>query len=287
MSDIEKKVEAVVRARRAAANTLLSAHQMFSSESFSEKQLADAWMEKIKENSIIRSCGWYSPPPHGMSVLIGNPPQYSRLRYNSLREAENWPSSQIHYSNTSILYPYYSAVDRETLLIGDFVGTFYRGQDPAIRDWIKTAYKLTLKIAEYVQPGRRVSDIYNFAQDRFRSLDASNNTYSQSGVSASDIGHSIPGIGQDSGNWDWVSADLTDKEVASRLADARWFISKENNRVLGSDFGLTIEPQLIVPEFPMASFHVIVLVASGKKKIVTEFDSLFEYFGMSELMQSE
>jgi hypothetical protein len=284
MSAKEIKIEAVVRARRATANTLLSALQMFSNEEFSEKQLARNWMEKIRENSIIRNCGWYLPPPHGMSVLIGNPPDYHRLRYNSLREVENWPSSQIRYSNSSILYPYFSAVDKDTLLIGDFVGTFYRGQDPAIRNWISTAYKLTLEIASFIQPGQRASDIYNFAQNKFNSLGISNNTYSQSRGLASDIGHSIPGFCQDSSNRDRVSVDLTDKEVASQLANARWFISKENNSVLGSDFGLTIEPQLVAPELPMASFHVIVMVVDEKKTVVTEFDSLFKYFGMSDLI---
>ena len=287
MYEIERKIEAVVRTRRATTNALLSALQMFSKEGFSEKQLADKWMEKIKQTYNLCNCGWYLPPPYGMSVLIGNEPDYNRLRYNSLREVENWPSSQILYSNNSILYPYFSAVDKETLLIGDFVGTFYKGRDPAIRNWINTAYKLTLEIAKFVQSGQQVSDIYNFAQDKISSLGVLNNTYSQSGGLASDIGHSIPGISQDSANLDLISSDLTDKEVASKIAGARSFISKENNSVLGSSFGLTIEPQLIASELPMASFHVIVLFANEKKTIVTEFDSLFEYFGMLELMSSE
>jgi hypothetical protein len=281
MTAIEKKVEAVVRARRVVADTLLSTLQMFSNEGFTEKQLGDNWMEKIKENSIIRNCGWYLPPPHGMSILIGNPPDYSRLRYNSLREVENWPSSEISYSDCSILYPYFSAVDRDTLLLGDFVGTFYPGKDPAIRNWINNAYKLTLEIARFIEPGQRVSDIYSYAQYLFNSLGASNNTYSQSGGLASDIGHSIPWFSK---NLDTSSVELPDKDVASLIAKARWFISKNNNDVLEDSFGLTIEPQLIAPELPMASFHIIVMIANGKKTIVTEFDSLFEYFGMSEWM---
>lgn len=277
---IERKIEAIVRARRTTANTLLSALKMLPQEGFSEKQLADKWMNKIQENPIIRNCGWYLPPPNGMSILIGNAPNYDRLRYNSLRESENWPSSQIIYSNSSIIYPYFSAVDRDTLLIGDFVGTFYRGNDLNIRNWIKTAFKLTLQIANFIQPGQRVSDIYNFAQEVFNSLGVSNNTYSQSGGLAADIGHSIPGLVD---NWEIISTGSSNEDIALLVSKGRWFISKENNTVLGNDFGLTIEPQLITSELPMASFHVLVLVANGKKTIVTEFDSLFEYFGMSEM----
>jgi hypothetical protein len=280
----ERKIEAVIQARQTTAKTLLTALEKLPKEGFTEKQLANMWIEKIEENQIIRNCGWYLPPPNGMSILIGNPPDYSRLKYNSLREIENWPSSEIQFSNSSILYPYFSAVHRNTVLLGDFVGTFYGGKDTDICNWLKTAYKLTLEIARFIQPNQQISDIYNFAQDAFNSIGAANNTYSQSGGLASDIGHSIPGFCE---NWELVSEDLPNEQIASLISNSRWFISKDNNRLLGSDFGLTIEPQLIAPNLPMASFHVLVLFANKKKTIITEFDSLFEYFGMSEWMLIE
>jgi hypothetical protein len=283
MSLIEKKVEAVIRARRSTAQTLLKSLHTLPKEGFTEKQLAAKWIENINENSIIRNCGWYLPPPSGMSILIGNPPDYERLRYNSLRETKNWPSSQVHYTNKSILYPYFSSVEKDTLLIGDFVATFYSGKDPAICNWISSAFNLTLKIASFIQSGQRVSDIYNFAQEIFKSIGASNNTYNQSGGLASDIGHSIPGFCE---NWDKVNPELSNEDIASLISKSRWFISKDNSRLLGSDFGLTIEPQLVVPGLPMVSFHVLVLVANKKKTVVTEFGPLFEYFGMSYLLSN-
>jgi len=286
MTMAEEKIKAVIRARRAASTTLLDALRAFTPTNFSEADLARQWVDEIKENSIVRRCGWYMPPPHGMSVLIGSPPDYNRLRYDSLREAKNWPSSQVRFSDNCILYPYFSAVDRETLLIGDFVGTFYGGQDSAIRAWVATAYELTMQIADFVQPGQRLSEIFQYAQGAFESLGATNNTYSQSGGLASDIGHTIPGFSRDTATLLSQGIDLADTDVASLLAGARLFVSKDNDSILEEDFGLTIEPQLTAPGLPMASFHVIVAAANGQKTLVTEFDPLFEHFGMNELVSA-
>jgi hypothetical protein len=277
----EIKVEAIVQTRRTTASTLLNVLKTLPKGGFSEKQLAEKWLEKIKENITVRHCGWYLPPPNGMSVLIGNPPDYSRLIYNSLREDENYPNPKILFSNNSILYPYFSSVHRDTLLLGDFVGTFYGGENSGIHNWLKTAYKLSLEIARFVKPNQMVSDIYDFAQKEFNSIGVSNNTYSQSSGLASDIGHSIPGFSE---NWNIAGTNLLDEEIAKRISSSRWFISKDNHRVLGDTFGLTIEPQLIAPKLPMASFHILVLFANNKKTIVTEFDSLFEHFGMSKII---
>ncbi|MDP9191114.1 MAG: hypothetical protein M3P06_05370 [Acidobacteriota bacterium] len=280
---MDERVDAVVRARRAASSSLLKALLALPAQ-FSEADLALRWLSEIKHDPLIRESGWYVPPPNGMSVLIGNPPDYGRLRYNSLREPHNWPNTDVRYSEDSVLYPYFSAVDRETFLIGDFVGTFYGGPDPAIRAWIAAAYKITMDIAAFIQPGQRVSDIFNFAAESFAALGAANNTYSQSGGLASDIGHTIP----------WFDCDATplqgndqnDTDVAKLIANARSFVSRDNHTVLSETFGLTIEPQLVAPGLPMASFHIIVLVANGRKTVVTEFGALFEHFGMTELHTS-
>ncbi|HYH05713.1 MAG TPA: hypothetical protein VEK11_01520 [Thermoanaerobaculia bacterium] len=187
------------------------------------------------------------------------------------------------YSTDAVVYPYFSAVDRETLLIGDFVGTFYGGRDPAIRAWIAAAYKITMDVAAFIQPGQRMSDVFNFAAGLFATLGATNNTYSQSGGLASDIGHTIPWFDSDDPA-PLKTLDPNDADVARGIASARSFVSRDNHTVLGKTFGLTIEPQLIAPGLPMASFHIIVLSANGRKTVVTEFGALFEHFGMTELV---
>lgn len=277
MLNKEKKARAIVQARKIAAKTLLNSLQKLSQKKISEKVLANHWIDEIQKNSLVRNSGWYVPPQNGLSVLIGNAPNYTRLNYESLRTSENWPNEKNYFLEESILYPYFSVVDKETLLLGDFVGTFYGGKNKKIIDWIKTVYHATIQISEFVETGKKVSDIYKYAQEILNNLGAKNNTYSQCGGVSSDIGHSIPGFEK---NFLVDAREIKNEEVAKLISENRWFVSADNHKILGEDYALTIEPQMIAEKLPMVSFHVIVVSVGNKKRIITEFDKLFEFFGM-------
>ena len=173
------QLDGIVRARRATAAALLRALKTLPA-AFTESELAKSWLQRIAEDPRILPFGWYQPPPQGVSVLIGRPKGFERLTYRSLRDQENWPSSLISYSTPSIIYPYFSAVDAKTGMIGDFVGTFYGGHDNMVRDWIATVYHLTLKVAEFVMPGKRVSDVFQYAKSQISEHGGSNHTFSLS-----------------------------------------------------------------------------------------------------------
>ena len=191
MTSATPKTAAIVRARQAAAGSLVETLRQLPS-GYSEKMLAEQWLAEIARLKTVLPFGWYQPPPAGMSVLIANPPSYERLAYKSLREEVNWPSATVHNTEHSILYPYYSAIDRETGLIGDFVATFYGGSDKLVRDWMREVYLATLKIIGCARPGLKFSELFHFAEEITKSLGASNNTYSLSGGLSSDIGHTVP-----------------------------------------------------------------------------------------------
>lgn len=276
-----RRIRGIQRARRAAAVTLLET--LKSTEMpYAEKDIETGWLRELRRRPELFPFGWYQPPPNGISVLIGSPPGYERLEYDSLREKGNWPSDQVRSSAESVLYPYLSAIDRRTGMIGDFVGTFYGGKNAALREWIADVYHGTLKIADFAKPGKRLNEVYAFAQSVMSSLGGRNNTLSLTAGSdlGADIGHTIPGYAAAPSQWDVSNVDQN--KLVQMIAGAREFVSATNEHTIDGATAFTIEPQMIRPGLPMASFHMIVAFDGADRVIIEEFDDLFEFFGMDD-----
>ena len=274
----DDQLRGIIRSRKAAGRTLLAAISS-QKESYSEIQLAKSWILAISQESTIIPYGWYQPPPMGMTVLIGNPSQYTRLDYSSLRYSENFPGDHI-FSTESVLYPYFSAVDKSTLMIGDHVGSYYRGHNKEIREWISYVYRSTKKIARSVEIGMKYSDLFGICNSILFETGAKNNNYSMQSGLASDIGHSIPFFGESSYSMDWM--DRSPAEVSKTISTARKFVGPSNNDIIESPCAFTIEPQFIVNGLPMVSFHMIVVVIDNDIKIIEEFEDLFAHFKMND-----
>jgi hypothetical protein len=278
MNHIKSQLDAIIQARSLAAQTLVTALSDLD-KGFSEMALAEKWLRHIRDKKEIFPFGWYSPPPDGLSVLIGEPCQYNRLRYNSLRESVNWPSDSIFFNRDCIIYPYFSAVDRKTLMIGDHVGTYYAGNDIRIRQWFSEVYNMTIEIARRTRAGMAYSEIHAISEERLGILGAQNNTYSSAGGLASDIGHSVPFFGLDPTFLPKQERGTTLSDIISRN---RQYVSRSNNNIIADPCAFTIEPQVVVDGLPMASFHIIVVIFGGELFIVERFRNVFDYFGMSE-----
>ncbi len=276
---LDDQINGIIEARSICAKTLLSVLTELE-KPFSEMEVANAWSKKLGMCEQVLPFGWYQPPPNGMSVMLAESKNFDRLSFQSLRDESNWPSSKFCYSDDSILYPYYSAIHRQTSMIGDYVATFYAGRDMRIREWYREVYYLTQRVIDKITFGISFLDIFEIAQQELSQLGAANNTFSLSGGLAADIGHTVPFFG---------SADVpcyedsTDSSTLSNLiANGREFISKESTYVIDKPTAFTIEPQCLVPEYPMASFHTIVIVLEDRKLVVEKFRSIFDYFGMSD-----
>lgn len=279
---IQLNTDGIIRARYSAATTLLKSLRYLSD--FSERELANKWLKNIEDDSHILPYGWYQPPPRGVSILIGNPPKYDRLYFESLRSEENWPRIDIRFSSESVLYPYFSAIDRSTFMIGDHVGTYYSGKNIKIQDWIRRCYRCTLDIAEGIESGMTYSDVYAFGNEKLRSLGASNNNYSISQGLASDIGHTIPFF-VDNAQMTGIFLEQSEKfdlDFSHSIAVGREFICATNQRVVQNPCAFTIEPQILVENLPMVGFHIIVVFSDRGKLIIENYDELFDHFGMSQ-----
>jgi hypothetical protein len=274
------RVKAIRRSRRAAASTLRNAILDLESK-YTEAELASRWMARVRHEQDILPFGWYQPPPDGVSVLIGKAPEYARLNYGSLRDEANWPSPTVSMSPEAIVYPYFSAVDKRTGMIGDFVGTFYSGPDPTIRSWISEVYAMTMRIVEFATIGNTISDVYDFAQVSVSSLGGTNNTLSltKGGSLGADIGHTVPGFSGAAAGW--LPRVPSRQEAARKISAGRSFVNAENDARIDDGTAFTIEPQVVRRRLPMVSFHVIVAFAGGEKHVIDEFAPLFDLFNMT------
>lgn len=280
----DDQISGIIRARSAAAAALRIALDNCGG-TFSEQKLADEWTSILVEDKDLLPFGWYQPPPHGVSVLIGQADKYDRLRYKSLRSKDNWPSSNSVSSNESVLYPYYSAVDRSTLMIGDHVGTYYNGTNQIIKEWMGLAYATTRSIVDGARVGMKYSELFNFGSEVLAKMGASNNNFSMAGGFASDIGHTVPFFGRVPPIS--LSAEKDHEiEISDLLATSRSFLGPYNDRKISENSAFTVEPQIIGEGVPMASFHMIVAFVGGQKVVVECFRDVFNQFGMTDWIYS-
>lgn len=240
--------------------------------------LAERWMDKIRSEDDILPFGWYQPPPFGMSVLFGSPPDYGRLHYRSLRDPSHFPG-EISCDRETIIYPYFSAIDRMTAMIGDYVATYYQGESQAIKDWMGEAYHMTKRIAASVRPGMKFSELYHVADDLIRGSGAQNNTFTSpatTGGLQSNIGHTVPYF-----NTQEIPSFSDQNDLAGKIAKARQFINDGNHDYIRSSCAFTIEPQLLMEGYPMVSFHMMIVVLDDTVHVVEKFFDIFEFFGMA------
>lgn len=278
----EDNLNGVIRARSAASRTLLRALQA-RKIGFSETTLAKHWLHEIKHSPEIFPFGWYQPPPHGLSVLIGTPPDFSRLCYRSLRDEVNFPGETL-FEEENILYPYFSAIDRSTYMIGDHVATYYSGNNSSIKQWIKHAYILTKEIAESVKIGMKFSELYHIAADLLQSSGAKNNTFSISGGLSADFGHTVPFF---TANQPKFFGGHSITNTVREISQSRKFVNASNQDAIRSPCAFTIEPQLLLEGYPMASFHLIIAVVNDRILVIERFFDLFEFFGMNSWLNVE
>ncbi len=262
-----------------------------SETSFSEIQLRDTWAQELKKNSELFANGWYSPPPHGIGVLIGDISRDSRICYSSLRPESSWPSDENRYNKTdSIMYVYASPTDRRTGIIGDFGMTIYDGQNAEMVEHLKTCFTINQNLFNYAQVGMTLSDLYNYASDLFKQFAVTNQVTSITDPTGANIGHTIP--------FSYEAQSPEEKQLLEQGASAwpaivnmiskkRRFVNAIETLQIQPGMALTLEPRVVSqnhPDLPMSSFHTIVaFYPDGHKELLTNFEELFKLTNMQYL----
>ncbi len=269
--------------RKVASKTLLQTLNEIWGSPFTEKQLKKLWLARIRKNKNLLPSGWYAPPPDGISVLIASQKDQHRLNYDSLRKPVNWPGNTAFHPQEGIVQVYASPVDKSGI-IGDFGMTLYAGKDSDLINHFKKMHKITLKVAGMIKCGLKVKEFYRQALDIFEENNVSNTTLSITDLTKINIGHNIPGtIKPFSAKEKKTIKGLNMKKISNLISEKRIFINKKENYIFKVNDCFTVEPQLINNKntgLPVILFHVIVVVAKGKVKILENFKKIFKSVGM-------
>lgn len=270
--------------RTANGNALLKALQ--SSQAHTELSLYSAWQEEISKIPSLLTSGWYSPAPGGGTVLIGKPPLFDRINYQSIRVAEKWPRPDICLSDHSIIYAFSSPVLAKNALIGDFGLPLCRTNSESLRATLREILSLTVSTALLAKEGMQFCELFQEANQLYSTNGFTNFIYSKTDPLSSNIGHTLP--------WTYYpqsSADIAmlnsrrDNEINELISLQRVFINSVSKLKIASPMAITIEPKLGKSEdgtFPPMGFHLTVVFEQGRRHVVSGFKPLLNFFGMSE-----
>jgi hypothetical protein len=278
-----------VRTTREVAAASLDDALATASPGVSESELAHRWVERLRGRGSVLRDGWYLPPPHGVSVLFGDPPDYGRVRYASLRGEQCWPREDIALRNDSLIFAYASPVDRTTGMIGDLAVSLYRGADNSLQRHLASCLTIAVEVASRAEVGMRFAELYELGSrliaDVYEGREASS-LENYTGVA--DIGHTAP----------WSYCDPTSGEldalksgnalrIATTVSRARVFVGPNDQLRVEPTMAFSIEPRIALEHLPVACFHVWVTFIGGRKQVVSGFARLFERFGMERYLPSE
>ena len=290
------KQEICRRTRRIASDSLCRAldSSLNIDKPISEAAFRDAWLQEMRKSDTILPDGWYSPPPHGMSVLFGTDDyDVNRVNYQSLRPPEKWPKDDIYLNKKNgLIYLYASPVDLQTGIIGDFGVTLYFGNKPEIKELLAQCLELDKSIFEYSKVGMKLSEIATYADSVMNEKGMSNEIVSSTDVTGSNIGHTIPApmnewsaddksLFNNAGN-DWDA-------VVNIINHKRTFTNPTESYDLQAGDAITIEPRPSVPtkaDLPTSlSYHAIALYkADSENELLTDFEELFKLTGMDYML---
>ncbi|MFA6106159.1 MAG: M24 family metallopeptidase [Patescibacteria group bacterium] len=287
----DQKIEICKRTRKYAQESFFKVMRKILTDNLkvSEAGIRDMWLFELRKNEAIFKDGWYSPPPHGIGVLIGtdNDGEESRLNYKSMRPEEIWPRDNI-YLNTKngLIYAYASPIDKKTGIIGDFGMTLYFGKKKEIVDHLISCYRIVQEIYEYVKPGLAFSEIAGYAKDLISSRGLNNEIEARTNPSpADDVGHTIPFIMEEmtEKEMEILKSESCDK-IKSMISEKRIFVRASEVQTVKNGMAFTIEPRPRVvnnTKIPMVSFHSICAIGeNGEKELITNFNELFQLAGM-------
>jgi hypothetical protein len=255
----------------------------------SESDLHGRWRAEIAKTPSVTPQGWYAPPPGGMSVLIGAPPDYRRANFTSLREKAKWARPESLVTQENLLFVYCSPVDRRTAMLGDFQASLYGGDVVEVQEHVAAALDVTLDTVTRAEVGMEYRELYEHALTEMRQRNIRNETHSSTDRSGdTNIGHTVPWFGEDPEDavQDALRRDDYDR-LAAGVSGARIFLTERQRATIGNDSAFTVEPQITSRRGILASFHFIVVFSGGIKRVLAGFSNLFARFEMTRYLSRD
>lgn len=282
---LQSNINSCIQTREKAAQSFVNLCKTRGLESFSEKQLAEAWAEQLNKDNKIYHSGWYVPPPLGIGILFGQPTDYSRTKYDNLRKEEFSPQNEVRFSSESAAMIYASPVNKADGIMGDFGLTVYTGSNTNVREHLKTGLAIVEKTAEFAQVGMEFREVNNYSQKLLKEHDLNNDrTAGYTAKIPKSIGHTIPFTYELPNEKE--RAVIRNEEfdaLKELLRTKRVNLDAEEKFKIPTTVAFTTEIRAESnhnPNLPNAFFHLIVTFAGGKKEILANFNEVFQALKM-------
>ncbi|MEM6781918.1 MAG: hypothetical protein AAF569_08660 [Pseudomonadota bacterium] len=270
MDRLQNNIDVLIQTRRHASNAISDI--LKTANGLNEKQFADALNTKLTSNPNLLPCGWYNPPPFGISVLAEEKNNLNRLLFDSLRKEEFWPSDY-PITKDSILFIYCSPVDKNTAVFGDIGVTVYAGEDTLIINHLQKAFNVLKQVADYCEVGMEFRDICDYAQKVFKENNVNNDRalLLTSGKDEFNLGHTVP-----------FTHELPSKDeqniinsgqfeaIRDLISHKRIYVGPEESFKITDNCAFTIEARLEDNDnsnCPNNFYHLIVSFKDGKKEV--------------------
>lgn len=287
----DQKIEICKKARYYTRDCLLKVLKNILAKNLtpSETELRDMWLFELRKNTDFFEDGWYSPPPHGVSILIGTDKEVdqSRLNFRSLRPEKNWTRDDVYFnSKNGLVFAYASPIERNTGVIGDFAITLYFGKERTIIKHFMTSNQIIKKVFDFVELGKTFSEIAQYQKEIIREKGLCNEMECVTNPSsADDVGHSIPFIMENMTTQESKTLrSENSEEIKKMISEKRIFVRSLGEQAVQKGMAFTIEPRPQIidnPKVPMTCFHSIcVIYENGKKELITGFGKIFDIAGM-------
>jgi hypothetical protein len=277
--DLRSRISTIVAGRRLATQALADV-LTHSGPGAGEAGLVEQWRDRLQAAGRFRPDGWYVPPPHGMSILIGESPAYDRVDFATLRAKGQWPDPGIRLSDASVLCAYASPIDRTRPgLISDVGVTLYRGDDAAAHDHLARCLAIIAVVVRQIDVGMTFARVDALLQEQIdrTGVALSNRIWSPTDSTGVNIGHTMP----------WSYEEPTVQELALLTGDddearstcisrKRQFVNAASSFEIPPTVVFSIEPRLASPGCPTPFFHCIVVFRDSERSVVSGYRQLFD-----------
>jgi hypothetical protein len=254
----------------------------------SEEQCRDALLRGLEQLPEFHSTGWYDPPPAGIGVIFSNDSDgYKRSQFPTLRDKKYWPSAKSYWTKETVGMIYLSPVHKASGIISDFGVAFYLGKSKYVQDHLRNSLEATEDIAQRAEIGMTFKQLYAIAADILEERGLHNDwmiTFNDP-THGSDYGHTIP--------WTYKLPTEAEQKIIKGedfdglrrlISTNRIYINPIEEFSIPENIAFSIEPRIGSkkdPNLPCGYYYCLVIFQNGQKKVVSNFNPIFDTLGIT------
>jgi hypothetical protein len=280
------KVAVCAETRAWAASVVADA--LKSGKQLSEAEFSQVALSESAKNPNILDRGWYDPPPGGVAALFAAPPDYERLEFDTLRKETYWPQKDRVLGENGCGLLYLSPIDKATGIIGDFGITVYRGSSPEILQHFANCLSTLERVASEAEVGMAFRDVHERAQQLFKANGLTNaRTVTWTDKTGTNLGHTIP--------WTFDAPEEQEASIIKAgdinqtkdlISNKRLYVNAQETFIIPETIAFSLEARLESlknPALPNVFFHFVIAFDRRKKKVLANYNEVFDAAGMKEL----